>query len=72
MRAELLSRCAVDENGDLLFSDPADVIKLGAKSGKALDRCFKVASRLSKMSEKDLDELEGNSGSVPGDDSISD
>ena len=71
LRAELLSRCIVDGDGNLLFTEPADIVALGGKSGKALDRCFKVAQELSRFTDKDLDELEGNSGTVPEDDTTS-
>ncbi len=56
VRARLVARSAVDENGVRLFSD-ADAIALGEKSGAALDRAFGVANRLSKLSVTDIKEL---------------
>lgn len=58
VRAALLSMCIVDENKARMFSGPDAIVALGNKSGKALERCFKVAQRLSKLSDKDVAELE--------------
>src|SRR5258708_17507021 len=52
MRAKIVARCVVDDDGQRMFSD-ADVVALGEKSGAAIDRIFTVASRLSGMSEED-------------------
>jgi hypothetical protein len=61
MRAKLVARCIV--NGDLepVFSQQ-DVAALGELSAAALDRVFEVASRLSGLSEADLEEMTGNFG----------
>lgn len=45
-RASVLVRCFCDDKGDRLFAD-ADAAALGKKSGKALDRAFDIARRLS-------------------------
>jgi len=55
-RAKLVALCAVDENGNRLFSDQ-DVAALGRKNAKPLDRLFDVARRLSGLSEDDVDRL---------------
>lgn len=55
-RAKLVALCAVDENGNRLFSDQ-DVAALGRKNAKPLDRLFDVARRLSGLSEGDVDRL---------------
>lgn len=68
MRAKLCARTIVDMEGKRLFND-AEVQKLGAKSAAALDRVYGVASRLSKISSEDLDELAKNSGKGPSEDS---
>jgi hypothetical protein len=60
IRAKLVARCVVDENGERLFTD-ADIKALGEKSAAALDRIFDVASEMSGISEKDIEEIEGNS-----------
>lgn len=69
-RAKLACRCLVDDQGDPLFSQ-RDVYALGQKSGAALDRVFTVASRLSGLSEADVEELQGNSPAAQSGDSIS-
>lgn len=59
MRARLIAMCAVDENGQLLFTR-ADVMKLGQKSAVALERVFDAAATMSGMSDDDVAELAGN------------
>lgn len=56
IRAKLAARTIVDAAGERIFSD-ADIITLGRKSAAALDRVFESASRLSKLSKKDVEEL---------------
>ena len=64
-RAKIVIRCVVDEDGKRLF-DASDIDLLGAKSGAALDRVFAVASRLSGIGERDVEELAGNFGGPNG------
>jgi hypothetical protein len=59
IRARLLAATAVDEEGKRLFSEK-DVAALGRKSAAALDRCVKVAQKLNKLTESDLDDLSKN------------
>lgn len=59
VRARLVARCLVDEKGERMFSDE-DVKVLGGKSGKALERLFKVAQRLSGLTQDDVQELAKN------------
>jgi hypothetical protein len=61
MRAKLVARTVVDADGEPVFSQQ-DVAALGELSAAALDRVFEVASRLSGLNEKDLEEMAGNSG----------
>lgn len=56
IRAKLVSLCLVDDDGKRLFSQ-YDMEVLGAKSSKALDRCYEAASRLSGIRDEDLEEL---------------
>lgn len=58
-RARLVCMCLVDEEGNRLYADD-QVGELAAKSGKALDRVFEVGSRLSGLSDEDMEELAGN------------
>lgn len=55
-RARLVALAAVDENGNRIFSD-TEVLKLGAKSSKALDRLFEEAQALSGISDKDIEKM---------------
>ena len=65
-RARFCAISMVDESGTLLFS-PADVLALGAKSARALDRVFAVAQRLSGLSNDDMDILEKNLSTTQAD-----
>jgi len=59
-RARLASACIVDEKGQRLFRGDAMVKRLGTKSAQALTRVVDVASRLSGLSDGDIEELTGN------------
>jgi len=66
-RARLISAVVCDEQGRLVFS-PEDVVDLGRKSAKALDRIFSAAMELNGLSSRDVEEMEKNSGgAVSGD-----
>jgi hypothetical protein len=67
-RARLISWSIIDKESKRIFSD-ADVPALGRKSAAALQRVFDVASRLSGLSESDVDELVKNSPGGQSDDS---
>jgi len=68
-RARLVVACAVNEDGSPLFADKGDVLMLSMKSAAALDRVSSVASVLSGISDRDLEDLVKNSGSDQSDDS---
>lgn len=70
IRAKLVARTAVDDAGQYLFTED-DIKALGRKSAAALQRVFDKAQELSGMSEKDVEELAGNSEGDPSDDSTS-
>lgn len=57
--AKLVGLSIVDEDGKRIFTD-ADVEALGKKSGAALSRVQAVASKLSGLSDGDMDELTKN------------
>lgn len=59
-RARLCAMCIVDEQGRRLFTSE-DVQALGEKGAAALQRVYDVAASLSGLSDRDLDELLGNS-----------
>jgi hypothetical protein len=54
--AKLLIRCIRGDDGEPVFG-PEHVELLGQKSAAALDRLFKVASRLSGLAEEDKKDL---------------
>ena len=56
MRAGLCALCIVDEDGKRLFAQ-TDVVALGEKNAAAIDKLFDVATRLSGISEDDVDDL---------------
>jgi len=61
--AKLLARCIVGEDGEPLFgSEHIDL--LGKKSAAALDRVFKVASRLSGLTDEETEALGKDSGPI--------
>ena len=71
IRAKLVALSVVDpETLKPLFA-PADVEALGSKNAGALDTIYTVASRLSKVSEDDIEELAKNFGEIQGGDSTS-
>jgi len=59
IRASLLVRCLVDDDGNRVFVD-TDVDELGGKSGKALDRLWTVAAKLSGITSDDVEDLKKN------------
>jgi len=60
LRAKLCAKCLVDEDGTRLFSD-AEILALGGKSAKPLDRIFDAAQKLNGFTDADVEELEKNS-----------
>lgn len=70
IRARLLVYTAQGEDGQRLFTE-ADLPALGAKSGKALDRCARVAQRLNGLTPEALEDLKGNSDAGPSGDTPS-
>lgn len=59
IRARLAALSLVDESGKPLFSE-ADIVALGQKNAKALDRIWDAASSLNKLTENDIEGLEKN------------
>ena len=70
-RAKLVALVCVDDMGNRLFTD-SDVVALGKKNAAALSRVYDVATRLSGLSDEDVDELEGNSEAAQSGASTSD
>lgn len=58
-RLKLIVACAVDENGEPLFTVD-DLDALSAKSGAALERVFNAASRLNGVGVDGVEAAKGN------------
>jgi hypothetical protein len=58
-RAQLAVRCITDESGARLFGDE-DALALGKKNAAVLDRIGRVAQKLNKLGDKDLEDIKGN------------
>lgn len=63
LRARLLVRCIVRKDGRRVYTD-SQTEDLGNRSGAVLARLFEVASRLSGLGKKDVEELAGKSGAA--------
>lgn len=64
-RAAYCALAMVDDMGRRLFTDE-EAAMLGTKFAGALDRIFEVVSRINRISEKDIEDLEKNSAAAPG------
>lgn len=58
-RASLVARCLSDESGGIQFSEE-EIIGLGKKSSRALEKIFRVASRLNAITNEDQESVEKN------------
>ena len=66
VRAKLVARCCVDDEGERLFTD-ADVAALGEKSAAPIDRIFTVAAQLCGIGDEDMEVATANFGGTdPG------
>jgi hypothetical protein len=59
--AKLCALCIRDKDGKRIFM-PHDITSLSNKSGRALNRVYKVAERLSGLGKGDVEEIVKNSG----------
>lgn len=59
VRAKLVAASIVDEKGELMFNSQ-DVVKLGKKSGAALDRIFSAAQKFNKITDDEVEQLAKN------------
>lgn len=66
-RARFVALSVVDHAGNRIFSN-TDVLALGKKSAAALDRVYRVAQKLSRFGDEDVEELVGNSVDVLSED----
>lgn len=67
----LVALSIVDPETRAPYFGNGDVRALGALSGRALNRVYQVAQRLSRLSDEDVKELVGNFGGTPSEDSSS-
>jgi len=58
-RARLVVLCAIDADGNPLFTE-ADEVRLEKKGGKAMDRVFAAAQALNFITVQDIEDLEKN------------
>lgn len=70
IRAKLVARCLVNEQGERLFTD-ADADALGLIRVDVLSPLFAIAQKLSGVSDEDIDELGKRSASASSDTSSS-
>lgn len=71
-RLALVVRAIVDEDGQRLFKDDEYTVVGERLPAEVTERVFDTARRLSGMSDKDAEELEGNSDETEDDGSPSD
>ncbi|HYE85655.1 MAG TPA: hypothetical protein VEA16_04840 [Vicinamibacterales bacterium] len=70
VRAKLVTRCLVDEQGTRLLRDE-DAEVVGNLRADVISRLYDVAQRLNGVSDADIEELKNASGSEAGSDSPS-
>jgi hypothetical protein len=71
LRAKLVAKCCIDEDGLRVFSEE-DVEWLGGKSAAALSRVYDVAAKLSRIGADEVEDLLKNSARVQSESSSSD
>lgn len=72
VRARLVAKCAVNEDGTKMFQTKAEVGQLGLKSAAALDRVYTACMKLNGMSARDVEEVIEDFDSDPSENSTSD
>lgn len=70
-QARLVALTVVDDDGQVQFTEK-DVLALGDKTAQAVVRVFEVAARLSRLRQKDVEAMLGNSDGVQSEPSTSD
>lgn len=68
-RSKLIVLCAVDEHGKKLFTEQADVNRLGAKNARVVERVFDACRKIAGLSEEDVDSLVTDFDETPDEDS---
>lgn len=57
LRARLIAKCAINEDGTPLFTSKRAVEMLGSKASSALDRLFSACQELNAITDEDVEEL---------------
>jgi hypothetical protein len=70
-RARLVAMSIVDDNGRRMFAD-TEVVQLGSKSSKALDRVFEAATRLSGINPEEIEKIQEDFDGAQSESSTSD
>lgn len=71
LRARLVAKCAINEDGSKMFQTRNDVAALGLKSSAALARVYDACQKLSGMTQADVEELVEDFDETPDENSIS-
>lgn len=64
LKVRLVQLTTVTEDGEQVF-DAVDQVVLNGKSSRVIDRLFQVSQRLSGLTSEDVEEMVGNSETVP-------
>ena len=72
LKVRLIGMALCDKTGKLLFGGDSDVEQLNKKSGAALERVYKTVSKLSGLTQEDLEELAADFDEGPNANSGSD
>lgn len=59
VRAKLVAACLVDDKNELLFSEK-DIVALGKKSCKTLNKIFEVAQKINGIGDEEVEDLAKN------------
>ena len=70
IRAKLVVKCVVGEDGKRLFAD-TDANELGEHSAAAVNRIYEAAAKLSGLTDEDVEDLVENFGGIISDASAS-
>lgn len=71
-RARLIGMCAVDDDGEKLFTNRHEINLLGEQSASALQKVFDVCAAMNGFSDEDVESLVEDFGREGDEDSTSD
>lgn len=70
LRTRLIVKCAVDEDGALMFEE-ADIRRLSSKNSKPIDRLFAACQKIVGMSDDDAEKMVEDFDIPQSDDTLS-